>query len=63
MICLRKFWDHVLPGGIVLIDDYHMWDGCSRAVHDFLSEKKAPERITQGRLAGVGYIKKKATRV
>ena len=58
MVCLRKFWDHVVPGGIVLIDDYFGWDGCSRAVHDFLSERKTPARIHQGRIAGVAYIVK-----
>jgi hypothetical protein len=56
MICLEKFWPHILPGGIVLIDDYHTWDGCSRAVHDFLSANKARERIQQGRIAGTAYI-------
>jgi len=58
MICLQKFWDHVLPGGIILVDDYYDWDGCSRAVHDFLSERKATERIRQGGLARVAFIRK-----
>ncbi len=53
MECLDKFWDHLLPGGIVLIDDYHDWDGCSRAVHDFLSKRGARERILQGPYAGI----------
>ena len=48
MICLQKFWQHVLPGGLILIDDYHIVDGCSRAVHDFLAMSKATERIRQG---------------
>jgi len=30
---------------VILIDDYGLWDGCCRAVHDFLSERKATERI------------------
>lgn len=59
MICLEKFWDHVLPGGIVLIDDYQTWDGCTRAVHDFLSARKSHERISQGRIGGVPYIKRR----
>jgi O-methyltransferase len=59
LICLKKFWPHVLPRGIVLIDDYYVWDGCSRAVHDFLSETKATERIMQGPLKGVPYIIKR----
>ncbi len=58
MICLNKFWDDVLPGGLILIDDYYMWDGCSRAVHDFLSARKATERIQED--SGVGYMVKRA---
>lgn len=58
MACFRKFWDYVLPGGIILIDDYFTWEGCARAVHDFLSERKAIERIHQGPLGRVAYIRK-----
>lgn len=57
IVCLDKFWDHVLPGGMILIDDYYMWDGCSRAVHDFLSKRGSPERIRQGAI-GLAYIEK-----
>lgn len=45
MICLENLFDRVAPGGLVIIDDYYAWDGCSRAVHDFLSCKSATERI------------------
>jgi O-methyltransferase len=58
MICLKKFWDHVLPGGIIIIDDYYMWDGCSCAVHDFLSQIKAKERIDKTRFGGIAYIRR-----
>jgi O-methyltransferase len=56
-VCLEKFWDKLLPGGLLLIDDYYMWDGCAQAVHDFLSERRLPDRIEQGR-SGVAYIMK-----
>lgn len=59
MICLETFWDHVLPGGLILIDDYFHWEGCTRAVHDFLSKRGATECIRQGRIAGVANIRKK----
>ena len=59
MICLQKFWDHVLPGGLVLIDDYYMWDGCARAVHEFLFTMHATERVQQGRISGtIAFIQK-----
>jgi O-methyltransferase len=58
MACLEKFWPHLLPGGIALIDDYYHWVGCRRAVHDFLSRRSATEAITRARLGGVVYITK-----
>lgn len=58
MVCLAKFWDAVLPDGIILIDDYYHWDGCTKAVHEFLTLKKAAERVRQGRVGGVAYIRK-----
>lgn len=57
MDCLENLFDKVNPGGIILIDDYHMWDGCSRAVHDFLSRRSAAERIDC--YNGVCFIRKK----
>jgi O-methyltransferase len=45
LTCLNELFDRVAPGGLILIDDYYVWDGCSRAVHDFLSQRKAAERI------------------
>src|SRR6266404_3274807 len=34
--CLKYLYPHVAPGGVVIIDDYEPWDGCARAVHEFL---------------------------
>jgi hypothetical protein len=47
MICLEHLFDKIVPGGALLIDDYYTWDGCSRAVHDFLSRHQRSERIRQ----------------
>jgi O-methyltransferase len=58
-ICiLENLYDKVAANGLILIDDYYDWDGCSRAVHDFLSDQKLPERIRQSRYGGVAYIVK-----
>ena len=58
MTCLTTLFDRVMPGGVVIIDDYLTWDGCTRAVHDFLSARKAPEGLRQSRFGGVHYIVK-----
>jgi O-methyltransferase len=57
MVCLVSLFDKVQTGGLIIIDDYHTWDGCSRAVHDFLSCQSAVERIDCYK--GVCFIRKK----
>ena len=36
-VCLENLYQHVAPGGIVIVDDYYNWDGCARAVNEFLA--------------------------
>jgi O-methyltransferase len=57
--CLRHLFDRVARNGMIIIDDYYTWDGCARAVHDFLSERKATERI-QSLNGSVCYLLKKS---
>jgi hypothetical protein len=59
IICLRKFWNGVAEGGIILIDDYHTWDGCAKAVNEFLASNDPPQRISQGPIGRVAYIIKR----
>jgi O-methyltransferase len=47
MSCLEFFFPKVVSGGLIIIDDYHMWEGCSKAVHDYLSQNNCTERISQ----------------
>jgi O-methyltransferase len=55
MECLVHLYPKVHQGGLILIDDYYTWDGCARAVHDYLSRNSLPARIYQSR-EGVCYI-------
>lgn len=57
MCCLENLYAKVVPGGIVIIDDYYTWDGCTLAVHDYFSKHKIPVRIEQTK-NGVCYIRK-----
>jgi O-methyltransferase len=55
-VCLDNLFDKVAPGGVVIFDDYDYWEGCTRAVHDFLSERKLPIRVREWMSSGVHYI-------
>lgn len=58
MTCLENLFHQVRPGGLILIDDYYDWQGCSLATHDFLSAGKRTECIHQaGR--GLAYLIKR----
>ena len=54
--CLNYLYDKVIPGGLIIIDDYYAWDGCSKAIHDFLSKNKLDDRVRQFRGKKIGYI-------
>lgn len=45
MVCLEHLFPQVAPYGLIIIDDYFAWDGCARAVHDYLSRHSRRERI------------------
>lgn len=56
--CLVKLFPQVAAGGIVVIDDYYTWDGCAKAVHDYLAEMRSASRIYQWNNQ-IAYIIKK----
>ena len=37
---LDTFYEKVVPGGFVVLDDYGYWEGCDRALNDYLSQHK-----------------------
>lgn len=58
LVCLKHLFPRVSSGGVVILDDYYAWDGCTKAVHDYLSTSKNPSRIYQWNNQ-VAYIVKK----
>ena len=58
MTCLNHLFEKVVAGGVIIIDDYYSWDGCSKALHDYLSKHQRPERIIQLYEGGCYLIKR-----
>lgn len=56
MDCLVHLFPQVNTHGVVIIDDYFRWEGCSKAVHDYLSQTKS--RCVINVHKGVCFIKK-----
>jgi O-methyltransferase len=61
MQCLIGLYPHVMKGGLIILDDYHTWDGCARALHDYLSAHKCADRIQQWRDELCYLIKRSAS--
>lgn len=57
MVCLEHFFPKLAKGGLIILDDYYAWDGCSKALHDYLSANKLPEKIVRAYTSGCYLIK------
>lgn len=55
MQCLEGLYKYVAKGGVIIIDDYYTWIGCSKAVHDFLSRNQLSD-VIRHTPRGVCYI-------
>ena len=42
---LNSLYPYVSDRGLIIVDDYATWDGCSRAVHEFLARTSSVRRI------------------
>lgn len=39
-VCLDSLYDKVSPGGFIIIDDYGHWEGCQKAVDEFIEKRR-----------------------
>ncbi len=46
-VCLEHLYDQVVGGGFVIIDDYGAYEGCRRAVDDFLAQRHIKVRLRE----------------
>ncbi|HEV8339031.1 MAG TPA: TylF/MycF/NovP-related O-methyltransferase [bacterium] len=54
-LCLEELYDAVVSDGIVWIDDYAVWEGCKRAVDEFLESKKLSVNLQRVREVAQRY--------
>jgi SAM-dependent methyltransferase len=40
MTCLERIAPVLVPGGVLVIDDYHRWSGCRKAVDAYFADKR-----------------------
>lgn len=46
-ICLERIGPRLVPGALMVIDDYDMWSGCRRAVDEFLASNPGRYRTVR----------------
>ncbi|MCU1500262.1 MAG: hypothetical protein JWM47_4215, partial [Acidimicrobiales bacterium] len=61
-VTLRNLCPLVSEEGVVIVDDYYAWDGCARAVHDYLAAQDLPYRIKSLPYNFGAYFIKRANR-
>jgi O-methyltransferase len=44
-LVLDTFYDKVLPGGFIVLNDYNTWEGCNKALNDFLTERHVKDIV------------------
>lgn len=44
-LTLETFYDHVSPGGFVVVDDYGVWSGARQAVDEFRASRAVTSRL------------------
>lgn len=48
-ICLENLYDKVEKGGLIVIDDYGYYEGCTKAVNEFLEQRKIKTFLSYSR--------------
>ena len=55
--CLECFYDKVVPGGVIQLDDYGYWEGARKAVREFLDQRKIEVPLQRLDYSGRFFIK------
>jgi O-methyltransferase len=58
-ICVDHLFPLVAEGGTMVIDDYYAWDGCAKAINEFVGTCETAYRITSIRGCEGAFIQKR----
>lgn len=56
--CLEQLYDQVVPGGIVIVDDYGFFVGCQKAVNEFLAGRGLKPELLQADVCVRYFVKR-----
>lgn len=56
-VCLSHLYANVAPWGVIVIDDYGHWEGCRRAIDEFLATQSAPILLHRIDYTGRYFVK------
>lgn len=56
-VALENLYGLVKHGGYIIIDDYYFWDGCKKAVDEFIVKNKLQVEIKRQDASGAYFIK------
>ena len=56
-IALKLLYDHVVTGGIIILDDYGAFSGANKAVDDFFKNKCEIKKLKYSH--AIGYVMKR----
>jgi len=58
-VCLQYLYSKVVHGGVVVVDDYGHWEGCRKAVDEFLQSLPEPVLLNHIDYTGRSWVRLK----
>lgn len=56
-VCLENLYDKVATGGLIVIDDYGLYEGCTKAVNEFLKQRNIKTFLSYSRVNCRYFVK------
>ena len=56
-VCLENLYDLVTEGGVIIVDDYGAYEGCKKAVDEFLLSRKLSPYLNEIDKEAIFWVK------